>query len=109
HDDQAGRGHGFVDQYNTRGVLIRRIARRGRLNSPWGLAIAPDGFGRFAGMLLVGNFGDGRITAFKIKHNDDDEDIEDGGQVRGLDGRALQIEGLWALIPGNGGSGGSAK
>ena len=48
-----------------RRLLLGRVATRGLLNAPWGLAIAPAGFGRFAGDLLVGNFGDGRINAFE--------------------------------------------
>ena len=54
-------GLGFVDEYDTNGVLaLARIATRGQLNAPWGLALAPGDFGRFSGDLLVGNFGDGR-------------------------------------------------
>jgi uncharacterized protein (TIGR03118 family) len=64
HDDVAGPGHGFVDEFNLNGQMIERVASRGPLNSPWGLAIAPDGFGEFAGDLLVGNFGDGAINVF---------------------------------------------
>jgi len=53
-----------VDVYSTSGHLLRRLVRRGHLNAPWGLALAPAGFGRFSGDLLVGNFGDGRINAY---------------------------------------------
>src|SRR5262249_26501902 len=63
-DDVRGPGHGFVSVFDTQGILIARLASRGTLNSPWGLAIAPSSFGQFAGDLLVGNFGDGRINAF---------------------------------------------
>ena len=63
HDDVAGPSNGFVDVFDTNGNLVRRAATRGRLNSPWGVAIAPANFGRFSGDLLVGNFGDGRINA----------------------------------------------
>ena len=34
------------------------------LNSPWGVTLAPAGFGQFANDLLVGSFGDGMINAF---------------------------------------------
>ena len=44
------------------------FARR-HLDSPWGLVVAPSSFGRFAGDLLVGNFGDGRINAFEMEKN----------------------------------------
>ena len=62
---RRGRGLGFVDDFDTSGHLIERVATRGPLNSPWGLAVAPSSFGQFSGDLLVGNFGDGRINAFK--------------------------------------------
>src|SRR5207302_267469 len=54
HDDVPGIGHGFVDEFNFRGDLVARVASHGPLDSPWGMAIAPQGFGRFAGDLLVG-------------------------------------------------------
>ena len=48
------------------GVLMGRVATRGALNAPWGLAWAPaTGFGKASGQLLVGNFGDGRINVFR--------------------------------------------
>lgn len=96
HDDVAGQGLGFVDVFDTEGHLIRRLASRGRLNAPWGLALAPDDFGRFSGRLLVGNFGDGTINAF---------DRATGrfvGSLRGPDHHPLQIDGLWGLSFGNG-------
>jgi len=69
HDDVAGLGNGFVDVFNldgTPGLSGRnlRLVSNGDLNSPWGLAIAPAGFGEFTSDLLVGNFGDGLIHAF---------------------------------------------
>ena len=60
-----GPGLGFVDMYDLSGHLLARVASRGDLNAPWGLAWAPDGFGQFSNALLVGNFGDGRINAFR--------------------------------------------
>ena len=63
-DDVSGHGHGFVDEYDAMGNLIARVATHGALNSPWGLAMAPDDFGRFSGDLLVGNFGNGKVNAY---------------------------------------------
>src|SRR6266511_3765817 len=63
-DDVAGQGHGFVDLFDTSGTFLRRVATHGQLNSPWGVAMAPASFGAFGGDLLVGNFGDGQISAF---------------------------------------------
>jgi uncharacterized protein (TIGR03118 family) len=67
HDDVAGASHGFVDEFDLEGHLQHRVASGGPLDSPWGLAIAPSGFGEFAHDLLVGNFGDGTINAFDPK------------------------------------------
>jgi uncharacterized protein (TIGR03118 family) len=96
HDDVAGRGHGFVDEFDLEGHLLHRVASRGPLDSPWGLAIAPSGFGELAGDLLVGNFGDGTINAFDMK-NDHFE-----GKLLDANGAPITIGDLWALIPGNG-------
>src|SRR5262249_55536557 len=56
-----GKGKGFVDVFDMSGHLLHRVASRRKLNAPWGLALAPAGFGSFGGDLLVGNFGDGHI------------------------------------------------
>jgi uncharacterized protein (TIGR03118 family) len=100
HDDVAGPGNGFVDEYDLNGSLLQRVASGGPLNSPWGLALAPQGFGKLAGDLLVGNFGDGTINAYGLK--DDHFD----GKLLGADGKPVTIGDLWALAPGNDGSGG---
>ena len=95
-DDVSGRGLGYVDAYDPNGMLIRRIASRGALNAPWGLAVAPAGFGAFSNDLLVGNFGDGVINAFDLKNG------TPTGQLRGADNRPLAIDGLWGIAFGNG-------
>jgi uncharacterized protein (TIGR03118 family) len=99
HDDVSGAGHGFVNVFSLDGRFQKRLASRGVLNSPWGLAIAPRGFGTFSGDLLVGNFGDGRINAF------DKRSGKFEGTLRGPKGRPIVIDGLWGLLPGNGVSG----
>ncbi|WP_211233007.1 TIGR03118 family protein [Solirubrobacter soli] len=98
-DDEAhGQGLGIVDAFDTSGHLVARVAQHGRLNAPWGLAWAPSNFGRFSGDLLVGNFGDGRITAYHQFHRL----FLPAGQLRMADGRPLAIDGLWALEFGMG-------
>jgi uncharacterized protein (TIGR03118 family) len=95
-DEVAGQSLGFVDVYSTSGQLLRHLIQRGQLDAPWGLALAPAGFGRFSGALLVGNFGDGRINAY---------DPQTGaflGRLHHENGRPIEIEGLWALRFGNG-------
>jgi uncharacterized protein (TIGR03118 family) len=84
--------------------LIGRLEGHGQLDAPWGLALAPAGFGRFEGDLLVGNFGDGRINAYA--------EVEPGvfehrGTLHAAGGEKLAIDGLWALEFGNAGSNGT--
>jgi uncharacterized protein (TIGR03118 family) len=101
-DDVAGPGNGFVDAYDLNGNFIQRVASAGELNSPWGLALAPEGFGRFSGDLLVGNFGDGRIHAFVPTTLTSDGEFEAVGLLHSSAGKPIQIEGLWALQFGHG-------
>jgi uncharacterized protein (TIGR03118 family) len=102
-DEIAGQGRGFVDAYDLAGNLLARVAEQGQLNAPWGLAQAPPTFGRFAGDILVGNFGDGQINAYAQTA----DGWEHRGTLRGTDGKKLVIDGLWALQFGNGGQNGT--
>jgi uncharacterized protein (TIGR03118 family) len=95
HDDVAGQGHGFVDVFDTDGHLLRRLASRGPLDSPWGVARASYAFGRFSGDILVGNFGNGKINVF-------DEDGRFIDELHDADGKTLVIDGLWTLTLGGG-------
>src|SRR5437870_10717166 len=99
-DDVAGEGHGFVNAFDTGGHLRRRVASGGRLNSPWGLALAPADFGAFSGDLLVGNFGDGHINAFDPHRGHGG--LQQRGQLHAADGRPIAIDGMWAIAFGNG-------
>jgi hypothetical protein len=96
HDDVAGAGNGFVDVFSTSGTLLRRFASGGSLNSPWGMALAPAGFGAFSNDLLVGDFGDGRINAFAPVSG------TFLGQLLDQTGHPITINGLWGLAFGNG-------
>ena len=66
----AGRGRGARRRARRRppvrrGRQLRLESREPRpFNSPWGMAMAPADWGRFSGCLIVGNFGDGMITAW---------------------------------------------
>ena len=84
---------GYVDEFDASGKLLARVARLGALNAPWGLAVAPRTFGGFAGDLLVGNFGDGTIQAYRRSGGRWAHD----GVLRNRAGRAIVINGLWAL------------
>ena len=63
-DEDHGVGLGFVRQFDADGNLVAKVASHGQLNAPWGVAMAPEDFGKFGGCLLVGNFGDGKINAY---------------------------------------------
>lgn len=95
HDDVAGPGNGFVDVFDTDGKLLRRFASRGPLNSPWGMTRASFAFGRFSGLILVGNFGNGKINVFSSQGQFIDElDLPND--------KPLIIDKLWKLILGGG-------
>jgi uncharacterized protein (TIGR03118 family) len=102
-DEVAGEGRGFVDAYDLDGNLLARVAQHGQLNAPWGLAMAPPSFERYAGDLLVGNFGDGQINAYEKTASG----FEHRGTLRDSAGGKLLIDGLWALEFGNAGSNGN--
>jgi uncharacterized protein (TIGR03118 family) len=64
-DIAAVGGQGAVAVFDESGNLVRSFTN-GHLAAPWGVTIAPSGFGRFANDLLVGNFafGESEINAF---------------------------------------------
>ncbi|GAA3800273.1 TIGR03118 family protein [Sphaerisporangium flaviroseum] len=94
----AGKGLGFISRFTPSGRFAGRVAARGALNAPWAMIKAPQGFGNYAGALLVGNFGDGTINAYR-----------NGrwlGPLRKADGKPVWAEGLWDLERGTAESGG---
>lgn len=101
HDDVAGEGHGFINVFTPNGFRVERLVSHGELNSPWGMTIAPSGFGRFGGDLLAGDFGDGQIHAY---------DPFTGhflGELRDDHGQPISIDGLWGLHFGTAATGGT--
>lgn len=95
-DDVPGAGLGFVDVFDTNGLLVKSLIAQGNLNAPWGMTLAPASFGDAGGRLLVGNFGDGSINAY---------DLATGsliGQLVDVNGSPILIDGLWGLAFGNG-------
>lgn len=96
-DVVKGLGAGFVDVFDLDGHFIQTFASGGMLNAPWGIALAPANFGQLSNDLLIGNFGDGRISAF------DPVTGAFHGQMSRRDGTPVAIEGLWGLAFGNGG------
>jgi uncharacterized protein (TIGR03118 family) len=93
-DEIDRRGLGYVDVFDARGSLQKQLIANGHLEAPWGMTIAPSGFGSLAGALLVGNFGNGKIHAF---------DATTGVYIGGLkdkNKKPIAIDGLWSLFPG---------
>lgn len=107
--DEKGVGKGVVSIFKTDGSFVKRFATRDLLNAPWGITQAPKGFfqdpdGDESGksgngykndhhsdttLILVGNFGDGKINAYTTRG-------EFVGQLRSH-GRTIVIDGLWAI------------
>jgi uncharacterized protein (TIGR03118 family) len=112
----AGRGNqlaatpglGIVDVFDENGGSLQRLitgSALAPLAAPWGLALAPAGFGVFGGDLLVGNFSTvaSEINAF------DPNTGAFAGTITVDPGAGNTPGGLWGLIFGNGGSGGPAN
>jgi len=103
-DEIDGFGLGVVDVYDTSGNFVKRLVNPGplgHLNAPWGMTMAPSGFGKFSGDLLVGNFGNGRIHAYDAVTG------EFKGTLKDVHQNAIVIPGLWGLMFGNGTSAGT--
>ncbi|HWA84723.1 MAG TPA: TIGR03118 family protein [Opitutus sp.] len=98
-EEQAGAGLGVVDAYDLNGNLLQRVAAGGPLNAPWGVTVAPAGFGKFGGDLLVGNFGDGTINVFEPASG------ALLGTLTDAHGNPIVIDGLWSIAFGNGATG----
>ncbi|HVN60600.1 MAG TPA: TIGR03118 family protein [Gaiellaceae bacterium] len=94
---------GYVDEFDLNGRLVAPVARMGILNEPWGLALAPSSFGRYAGDLLVANFGDGHVNAFRKSSGRWAFD----GALAGSNGRPIAVNGLWGIAFGNGAAAGA--
>ena len=91
---QIGPGLGFVDAFNPSGTAYMRFASNGNLNAPWGMAVAPDGFGSLSGAVLIGNFGDGRILAFDPFTGEFIDFLRDATDA------PIVLSGLWGLTFG---------
>jgi uncharacterized protein (TIGR03118 family) len=88
-----GTNTGFVSVFDVNGNFVARVVTGGNLNAPWGVAIAPAGFGIYGGDLLIGNFGDGLITAYSPT-----PPYNYLGMVADSTGKALSYPGLWDIF-----------
>jgi len=98
HDPVTGAGLGLVDLFQTDGKFLHRGITGGTLNAPWGIVAASANFGEFSNDVLVGNFGDGTISAFDTQGNF-------LKQVTDSNGTVITNPGLWDLVFGAGGTG----
>ncbi len=103
HDEIDGPGLGLVDEFDSQGRLIMRFQNGPFMNAPWGLAVAPSNFGTFSNDVLVGNFGSGTIIAF------DPSSGKVKGLLKGANGKAVAVPGLWAIAFGLGGTTGPSN
>ena len=99
HDEATGEGLGYVDVFDFTGNFVNRLASAGVLNAPWGLTLAPAGFGALQGDLLVGNFGDGKINVFAPNGTATATSM---GALTVTNGGTFAAPGLWSLAFGNG-------
>lgn len=95
-EEVKGPGLGVVNIFDAEGNFVRRLATRGALNAPWGIALAPESYGEFGGTILIGNFGDGAINAYGPRSG------KFLGALRDAKGQPIHIDGLWGLAFGNG-------
>ena len=99
HDETTGAGLGYVDIFDFSGNLMSQFASAGPLNAPWGIAIAPAGFGSLQGDVLIGNFGDGTINIFSPNGT---AVANCEGPLMSSSGQPFAFPGLWSLVFGNG-------
>jgi uncharacterized protein (TIGR03118 family) len=100
HDPMGGAGVGYVAIFNDRGRKIAHLEHGDWFNAPWGVVLAPANFGVFSHAILVGNLIGGNIAAFNPLTG------RYIGSVLNPDGTDVKIDGLWALVFGNGGASG---
>ena len=90
---ETGQGKGYINVFNSSGVLEKRFASQNKLDAPWGIVKAPALFwgsgNPLENMILIANSGDGHITVF-------DQNGNYAGQLHS-NGSAIEIDGLWGI------------
>jgi len=93
----TGAAGGYIDIFTETGTFVKRFAQGKPLNQPWGLAVAPTGFGPLSGTLLVSNnTATGTINGFNLKTG------KFMSALKNSAGKALTISGLWGIEFGGG-------
>jgi uncharacterized protein (TIGR03118 family) len=96
--EDSGRGRGRLVEFTPDGNMLAIWDDRGTLNGPWGMVVAPMNFGAMSNQLIVGNFSDGTLVGFDTRTRRATEFMRDNS------GNVIKIQGLWALLFGNGAS-----
>jgi uncharacterized protein (TIGR03118 family) len=92
HDPVHAAAAGYASLFALDGTFVRRIASQGNLNAPWGVTMAPTGFGSLGGDLLIGNFGDGVINAYDFNSGNFVDEMKDAN------GAVITNASLWELL-----------
>lgn len=97
-EEEAGPGLGQVSIFDADGTLQASI-KSDLFNAPWGMTLTGDNGESCTTpghqQLLVGNFGDGHITAF------DAASLRPLGQLTDENGSVIVIDGLWGITAGS--------
>ncbi len=95
-EDTSKPGYGRMAEFHQNGDLVNTWNDGGKLSAPWGMAYAPENFGKLSGTLLVANFGSGLIAAYDPKTRDFVDYLRDD------QGAPVEIDKIWGLLFGNG-------
>ncbi len=87
---------GAISVFKANGKFKKRLVTDKHLFGAWGMAIAPEHWGKFGGRLLVGNVDDGLINAFGRRSG------HFKGTLKDASGHPLVNPGLWGIEFGNG-------
>jgi len=93
----SGASGGYIDIFTETGTFVKRFTQGAPLNQPWGFAVAPKNFGTLSNTLLISNNATaGTINAYNLTTG------KLVGTMKNSAGKALTINGLWALEFGGG-------
>jgi len=94
----SGGSGGYIDIFSESGTFVKRLTQSGRLNQPWGFAMAPSAFGPLSNTLLISNNlnKSGLINGFNITTG------QFVGTVKDTNGKVINIDQLWGIKFGGG-------
>ena len=94
----SGGSGGYIDIFSESGTFVKRLTQSGRLNQPWGFAMAPSAFGPLSNTLLISNNlnKSGLINGFNITTG------QFVGTIKDTNGKVINIDQLWGIKFGGG-------